>query len=95
MSEPTGRVSDDADEMACRELVERVTDYLEAALPDADRRRFEAHVAECPGCEDVLGQFRAVIVASGRLATTDVATVDPATREVLLELFREFEAGNG
>ena len=39
-----------ADEVACRELVELVTDYLEGALQPAERRRFEAHVAGCDGC---------------------------------------------
>jgi anti-sigma factor RsiW len=29
--------------------VELVTDYLEGALPDAERLRFEAHLAECDG----------------------------------------------
>jgi anti-sigma factor RsiW len=39
------------EDLRCRELVELVTDYLEGALAPAERARFEAHVADCPGCE--------------------------------------------
>jgi len=33
--------------MTCAPLVELVTDYLEGALSDIDRERFEQHIAEC------------------------------------------------
>ena len=38
------------DLMTCREFVELVTDYLEGTLPDSERVRMEAHLAECDGC---------------------------------------------
>ena len=76
------------DEMACQELVERVTEYLDAALTDPDRTRFEAHVGSCPGCGEVLEQFRAVVELTGHLEAEDAATIDPATRDTLLDLFR-------
>jgi anti-sigma factor RsiW len=47
--------------MTCQELVELVTDYLEGALPREDAERFEAHLAECPGCEAYLEQVRTTI----------------------------------
>lgn len=47
--------------MTCQELVELVTEYLEGALSREDRSRFEAHVAECPGCATYLSQFEATI----------------------------------
>jgi anti-sigma factor RsiW len=58
------------EDLSCQELVELVTDYLEGALPPAEHARFEAHVAECPGCEIYLRQVRATIAiarASGEL----------------------------
>ena len=76
------------EEMACQELVERVTDYLDAALTDADRSRFEAHVDECPGCEEVLQQFRAVVELTGHLEPANVAAIDATTRNTLLDAFR-------
>ncbi len=46
-----------ADEMACRELVEVVTDYLEGTLPDVDRRRLEQHLEEYPYPVEYVGQM--------------------------------------
>jgi anti-sigma factor RsiW len=72
-------------EMACRELVEVVTDYLEGALPAHDRLRLEAHLAECRYCMDYIAQMRRTIEALGKLPAQPV---DPAQQEVLLEAFR-------
>ncbi len=55
------------DEMGCRELVELLTDYLEGALPEADRVRLEAHLAECAGCTAYLEQIRTTIRLTGML----------------------------
>jgi anti-sigma factor RsiW len=51
--------------MTCQELVELVTEYFEGALPELDRARFEAHLAECPGCELHLAQMRTTIEVAG------------------------------
>ena len=76
------------EEMACQELVERVTEYLDAALPATDRMRFEDHLGECPGCEEILAQFRAVVALTGHLETADAAAIDPIIRDALLDEFR-------
>jgi anti-sigma factor RsiW len=60
--------------------VELVTDYLEGALPDRQRARFEAHLAGCVHCTRYLEQMGATIRALGHL---EVASVPP---EVLAEL---------
>jgi anti-sigma factor RsiW len=52
-------------DMACNELVEEVSDYLEGTLPAAERGRFEAHLAECPFCTTYLEQMRATVDALG------------------------------
>lgn len=36
--------------LTCRESVEMVTDYLEAALPFSDRVRLHLHLGICLGC---------------------------------------------
>jgi anti-sigma factor RsiW len=74
-----------ADEMACRELVEVVTDYLDGTLPDEDRRRLEEHLAECPYCVNYIEQMRTTIEALGTVGEESIA---PATRRQLLEAFR-------
>jgi anti-sigma factor RsiW len=73
------------EEMTCRELVELVTDYLEGALPDPDRARFDAHLGSCEGCRNYLEQMRIVVRAGGSLSEE---SLDPAQRETLLEAFR-------
>jgi anti-sigma factor RsiW len=53
-------------DLTCRELVELVTDYLEDALPAAERERFEAHMADCEGCHAYVEQVRLTIELLGR-----------------------------
>ena len=80
------------DEMVCQELVERVTEYLDAALTVDDHTRFESHLAECPFCEEILEQFRVVIDMTGHLGVDDVAAVDPERQEQLLSVFRSWRS---
>ncbi len=39
-----------------------MTDYFEEALPDGERRRFEAHLSECHGCNDYLEDMRRMVL---------------------------------
>jgi anti-sigma factor RsiW len=77
------------DEMACNELVEIVTEYLEGTLGGEDRRRFEAHLEECPYCVDYVEQFRETVMATGELTVDSLA---PERRAELLEAFRGWSA---
>src|SRR5262249_23965033 len=70
--------------LACRELVELVTDYFEGALSRADRRRFETHIAACDGCDTYVDQLRAVHEQAGRIAVSDIS---PETEAKLSEAF--------
>lgn len=82
------RMSNDAQqEMACQELVEVITDYLEGTLPPSDRVRFDTHLQTCAACREYVDQMRALIGLSGRLT---VHTIEPATRESLLRAFRRW-----
>ena len=58
-------------EVACRELVELVTDYLDGALPPEWRQGLEEHLGECDGCSDYLRQIRAVIDAVEHLTADE------------------------
>jgi predicted anti-sigma-YlaC factor YlaD len=72
-------------ELACREIVELVTAYLEHALSPVDRERFEEHLVFCDGCGTYLDQMRETIAATGRLGPVAL----PAELEQqLLEAFR-------
>jgi anti-sigma factor RsiW len=59
------------EDLACQELVELVTDYLEGELTPGERARFEAHIAECPGCATYLEQIRTTIALAGATADLD------------------------
>ena len=74
-------------ELTCRELVELVTDYLDGALPAAERARFEAHLRTCDACATYLDQIRVTVAMAGRLSEERIAA--PA-REALLGAFRSW-----
>ena len=76
-------------ELACVEMVELITDYLEDALPRAQRRRFDAHIAGCPHCREYLRQMRMTIRLTGVLRVDDMT---PAMRADFAELFRRWRA---
>ena len=54
------QVQNHADELACVEVVELVTDYMEGVLPEAEARRLERHLDTCPGCTEYLQQLRTI-----------------------------------
>ena len=76
-------------ELACREMVELVSDYLEGALTRSQRRRFEAHLAGCENCTEYLRQMRETIRATGSLAAEDMTA---QMREELTELYRRWRS---
>lgn len=76
--------------IVCRRAVELVTDYLEGALSERDRARFEAHLAECPHCSRYLEQMKATISAFGRVEPEALA---PEVRDELMALYRRWRAG--
>jgi anti-sigma factor RsiW len=74
-------------DLACREAVELVTDYLEGALRGADRARFEAHLAACPHCRAYLEQMRRTIEQLGRIHADEL---EPSVRDELVGLYRQW-----
>jgi anti-sigma factor RsiW len=71
--------------LVCRRAVERITGYLDDALPADQRRRVERHLATCPHCAEYLAQIRSIITASGHV---DPGQLSPDTRRTLIELYR-------
>jgi anti-sigma factor RsiW len=72
-------------ELACRDIVELVTAYLEQALAPEDRERFEEHLVFCDGCGTYLAQMRKTIAATGRLGPVSLPS---DLEQRLLEAFR-------
>jgi anti-sigma factor RsiW len=75
--------------MTCHELVQVVTEYMEGTLPEPDRSRLEAHLAECPYCEEYLAQMRRTVETLGWLPAE---AIDPSAQDELLEAFRGWRA---
>jgi anti-sigma factor RsiW len=73
--------------MECKQLVELVTAYLEEALDDATRARFEDHLEGCDGCGTYLQQFRMTVATLGKIPAEEI---DPAFRDRLLAAFRDW-----
>ena len=76
--------------LVCQQAVELVSDYLDGVLPRAQRRRLEAHLANCPHCPEYLAQMRATIALTGSI-TPD--SLDPLIRAELINLYRRYRAG--
>jgi len=55
------------DEMACQELVELVTDYLEGVLGHEETLRLREHLELCTSCDNYIAQVRATIRMSAHL----------------------------
>lgn len=79
-----------AEPLTCQMLVELVTEYLEGTMPPAERARFEAHLAVCPGCVTYVDQMRQTIRTLGALSADDLA---PQAKDDLLVLFRTWRRG--
>jgi anti-sigma factor RsiW len=73
--------------ITCQEFVELATDYLEDALDDETRTRFDDHMAVCPGCETYLEQMKETAV---RLGEIPVETISEEMQLRLLSAFRNF-----
>ena len=75
----------DDEEVACRQVVELVTDYLEGDLPEPLRAAVERHLSECPHCIDYVEQMR---VTAASLPQVPIETISPAARDELVAAFR-------
>jgi anti-sigma factor RsiW len=81
------------EDLACRELVELVTGYLEGGLSRRERRRVRRHLRGCPHCSRYLEQIRLTIRLTGRLRLEDVEAMPARARDELLAAFRAARPG--
>ena len=74
-------------DLVCQQAVELVTDYLEGTLSRRDRRRFEAHLKNCPNCSAYLEQIRTTIRLTGTIEPDDLT---PEAKRDLTDLYRRW-----
>ena len=72
-------------DIACQELVELLTDYLEGALAPDEVAAVDRHLALCEGCRVYLDQLRLTIDALG---SVPVQTLSEDAVDALLTTFR-------
>lgn len=85
----TREASEEEIDVACRDLVEMVTAYLEGVLDPAMARAVEAHLLLCAECEDYIVQMRTTIQLVGRVPLDTLSTQAKAG---LMAAFRNFSA---
>lgn len=71
----------------CAQAVSLVTAYLDGTLTQAERARFEAHLADCDNCTEHVKQIQVTVAAAGRVREDDL---DPRVREDLMNLYRRW-----
>ncbi len=76
------------DALTCQQVMELVTDYLENVLLPEMREQLEEHTAACLSCTNYIEQVRLTIGMLQRLAQEPVF---PATRQELLQVFRNWK----
>lgn len=79
-------------ELSCMDFIEVVTNYLDGALSEDERQRFEDHVVQCRSCGVYLDHIRQTIKIVGRLSEE---SLNPEMKKTLLEAFRDWHAPNG
>ena len=75
----------DARQIACREVLELISGYLDGALARRRPRRDRGPRAGCDGCTMVLEEFRETIAMTGELTEEQLTA---AQRDTLLGAFR-------
>jgi anti-sigma factor RsiW len=80
------------DDLACRELVELASDYLDGVLTPAAAAVVEAHLAACDDCRRYLEQLRLTIRGLGHAPPEEFPA---GAREELLRRFRAWRAERG
>ena len=74
--------------LACRRLVELVTDYLEGDLDPAVRAAVEEHLAGCGNCSGYVTQVRRMLVLTAGTLDRGVG-LPPDLLEELLTRYRQ------
>jgi len=72
--------------LTCRDVTERVTDYVEGEMPFGQRVSVWMHLAMCRHCRAYLRQYRDTITTLNQLPAEPPP---PECRDELLRRFRE------
>jgi anti-sigma factor RsiW len=74
-------------DIACRQVVDVVTDYLEGTLDPQLAAALEHHLRDCPGCDNFVEQMRVTVRELRRLP---IETISDQAKRDLVDAFRGF-----
>lgn len=78
--------------MTCREAIEALADYLEAALGPGVAEALERHLRDCRPCQAYLNTYRKTRELAGRVGAQEMpAEMKEHLRRFLLERLRRQE----
>lgn len=80
-------MAESADHLSCQQVVELVTEYLDASLPAEDASLFEQHLNFCEGCVWYVDQLRATVETVGEIREEQIP---PEAKERLMGAFRDW-----
>jgi len=75
-------------EISCKELVDLVADYMDEAISDDARAKFEQHLSECGYCSAYVQQMHLTVKLTSKL--TEPEANQPAPDE-LMNIFRKWK----
>lgn len=73
----TGKLHGPHPGITCKQLCEFLYDFVEGDLPSESRNSFEAHLKECPPCEQYLRQYEHTIRMTKRCMCPGVEKPPP------------------
>lgn len=82
-------MSEPAEDLTCRELVEVITDYFDGAMSPDEHARFERHLRDCTGCQAVISQFRTMVEVTGHLTEEQISEEQREAMRVVFRGWRE------
>lgn len=75
----------------CREVLARLSDYLDGELPQAEAARLEAHIRSCDWCERFGGRMGRIVGALRTTLDPPLAVPAPVAARLTARLRRERE----
>lgn len=61
---PANNANPAMDDLTCKQLIERLAEFIDAELDHTDRRAFDHHLAQCQSCVNYLGTYLTTIQLS-------------------------------
>lgn len=86
-NEPKSRppCPDAAGSVTCEQCVEFLLDYVDGLLPDAEKFKFESHVAFCKDCEVYVENYRKASLLTAGLGRAERVRAATAVPEGLID----------